>query len=516
MLDRLFGYKVHHLLHVLGMSVLAFGLPLNKVLMSIGAIWGVSNLVLEGDYKNYWLNIKKNKIFQWLFAFFILHIIGLVWSSDISYAMHDLLIKLPLLSVPLAFAARPALDRKNINLILYALIISLTFTSILNIGFYNQWFGHKEYTDIRQLSLFGSHIRYGILIAMGAAICLYFIQSRISKISKLFWFLLFFWFLIYTFYSQILSGAIALTVIIFMYSLHVIHKYSRRLTFVFGFITLGIIYSFLHFLLQVENSSIDISSLPKKTIEGNAYVNYLNDKSTENNKRIYVSICEFELKREWEKISTLSYDKNDKANQPLKYTLLRYLTSKNLSKDAVGFRKLTKADIQNIENGIASINLLKTGMIARLYGIKYQINNHNDPNGHSLLQRLEYWKTGWHIIQDNWLIGVGNGDVQLSFDQQYEKENSILIPQFRVRTHNMFLTVWISFGIIGLIIFIGFLFRYFRQNFKNKEILALMFICVAIVTFLIEDTIETQLGVCIFSLFTGLFINKIETTDNRY
>lgn len=59
MSNKLFSFKVHSFLHVLGMSILAFGLPLNKVLMSIGAIWGVSNLVLEGDIKTYLKNIRK-------------------------------------------------------------------------------------------------------------------------------------------------------------------------------------------------------------------------------------------------------------------------------------------------------------------------------------------------------------------------------------------------------------------------------------------------------------------------
>jgi hypothetical protein len=279
---------------------------------------------------------------------------------------------------------------------------------------------------------------------------------------------------------------------------------------VFATISLGIIFSSFYFLFQGEKNVIDVHSLPKKTAEGNDYVNCLNDKSTENNNRIYVSVCELELKREWEKISAIPFDKKDKANHPLKYTLIRYLTSKNISKDALGMRKLTKIDIQNIENGIASVNLLKTGMIARLYEIRHQINNHTDPNGNSLLQRIEYWKTGWHIIQSNWLMGVGTGDVQIAFDQQYEKENSILLSKNRHRAHNMYLTVFISFGLVGLILFLGVLYTYFKENLANKELIPVLFISAVITTFMIEDTIETQMGVCMISLFLGLFMSKIE------
>ena len=510
MLDKLFGFKVHSFLHVLGMSVLAFGLPFNKVLMSIGAIWGVSNLVLEADFKTYWTNILKNQPFKWLFAFWFLHIIAILWSSDIPYALHDLRIKLPLLAVPLALVARPISNRNHIHLIFFALIVSLLFTSILNFGFYQQWFGPKQYTDIRQMSLFGSHIRYGILIALGTGIALYMIYYKRSIVPSVIWMLLIFWFGFYTFYSQILSGALSLIVILLVFLLYISFKYSKWITVLVGVLTLLSIYGLIIFFKPPPIEPINLKNLPIKTQEGNLYLNDLNSQNRENNKLVYISYCDIELEREWNKLSSFKYDQKDKKGQMLRNTLIRYLSSKNYSKDAVGVKKLKEYDIHNIENGIASIELLQTGIMARLNGIKYQFNNDFEPNGHSILQRLEFWKTGWHIIQKNWLFGVGTGDVQVAFDQQYEKENSILNPKNRLRAHNMYLTVWITFGIIGLFVFLGFWYAYFKQNLQNKELVALFFFAVAMSTFLIEDTIETQMGVSLISLFLALFMTKIE------
>ena len=178
--------------------------------------------------------------------------------------------------------------------------------------------------------------------------------------------------------------------------------------------------------------------------------------------------------------------------------------------------KLTPFDVHNIENGIASVELLKSGIMARLNGIKYQFNNNFDPNGHSILQRLEYWKTALKIIRKNWIIGTGTGDVQLAFDQQYEKDNSILLKKNRLRAHNMYLTIWLTFGISGLIVFVGFLYSFIRINIKNKELIAILFFFVMIATFLIEDTIETQMGVSIISLFSGLFMSKIESQEKTF
>lgn len=492
------------------MCVLAFGLPLNKVVISIGTMLGVFNLLLESDFKTYWQNIKKNRIFLWLVAFFLMHIIALFWTSDTAYALHDIKIKLPLLAVPLALAARPITDRTHFHYILYTLLVSLLLTTVINFGFYNHWFGHKQYVDAREMSLFGSHIRIGILIALGAGICLYFISSKLSPINRWIWVLLFSWFTIYTFYSQILSGAISLITVLLAFIIYNAQTYRKLVAFTVIGVLLTLFYSLFLFLKPIETVKIDYSKIPSRTIEGNLYENDFSDKTIENNKLVFVTFCDIELEREWEKKSTIHYDAKDRKGQLIRTTLIRYLASKKLSKDAVGFKKLTSTDIEHIENGVASVEQLKTGLIARFYGIKYQIHNHSDPNGHSLLQRFEYWKTAWEIIQDNWVVGVGTGDVQTSFDRQYEKDKSILKPENRLRAHNMYLTIWLTFGIAGLVFFIGFIRIYLLTNIRNKELIPIMFILVAIVTFCIEDTIETQLGVGIICFFTALFINPIK------
>lgn len=509
MLNRIFGHKAHSFFHVLGMCVLAFGLPLNKVLISVGAMCGVLNLILEGDVKSYWNNIKKNRVFLWLLAFCFIHVIGLFWTSDFAYAMHDIKIKLPLLAVPLALTARPITDRTHLHYILYCLLVSLFVTTIINFGYYNQWFGYKQYLNVRDMSLFGSHIRIGILIALGAGLCLYFINSKNSPVNKWIWFLLLCWFSVYTFYSQVLSGTISLIVVLLVFVVFYSKRYIKLVSFLVIGIILSLGYILFVFFRPIHPEKIDYSKLPLETKEGNPYIHNYDNQTVENNKLVFVSVCDVELSREWSKLSKIPYTEKDKSGQYIRSTIIRYLASKNLSKDAEGIRQLNKTDVQNIEKGIASIEQLKTGLIARIYGIRYQIHNTFDPNGHSLLQRFEYWKTATKIIQNNWLIGVGTGDVQHAFDQQYIKDNSILNQENRLRGHNMYLTIWITFGIFGLLIFLLFLFSYIRFNIRNNELFPIMFIAVAIVTFLFEDTLETQLGVSIFSLFVGLFINSI-------
>jgi hypothetical protein len=64
-----------------------------------------------------------------------------------------------------------------------------------------------------------------------------------------------------------------------------------------------------------------------------------------------------------------------------------------------------------------------------------------------------------------------------------------------------------TFGILGLCYFVFIQLAFFRQQWNSKNLLGLLFIVIAAVTFLFEDTLETQMGITYFSLFYALFSN---------
>ena len=102
MLSRFFGDKIHNHLHLLGLAGLSFGVPMNKVVMSVSMMFIVLNLLLEADFINYWKRIKSNKLLLLVIAFFLIHVLALLWSSDFDYGFRDLKAKLPLLVVPVS------------------------------------------------------------------------------------------------------------------------------------------------------------------------------------------------------------------------------------------------------------------------------------------------------------------------------------------------------------------------------------------------------------------------------
>jgi hypothetical protein len=88
--------------------------------------------------------------------------------------------------------------------------------------------------------------------------------------------------------------------------------------------------------------------LGHRSAEGNVYYHKPGIVSPETGKPIHIFISYVELKREWEKASEIPFDGLDIKGQQIKSTVIRYMASKDLKKDAVGFSKLSKKDIESI------------------------------------------------------------------------------------------------------------------------------------------------------------------------
>lgn len=512
MLNRFFGTNFHTHFHLFGICAFAVGLPMSKVIMSLASMLLLLNLLLEADFKHYWKNIQGNRLLHVLFAFWSLHLIALLWTDDFTYAFNDIRIKVTLLLLPLILVAKPILRKEQLLIPFGFFISSLLITSLYNFACYHHWIGQCHYEDIRGLSLFGSHIRYGILIAIGAGICLNYFRQFKGTTTYLF-LLLFCWFSYYTYFSQIISGVVALGVVFICFLLFYLFERSKRigLLSLAAFLLLVLISAtFLYFGAPQTKLDSNYQALGKEVLtqSGNAYTPLYNADGSINTKPIFINVCEPELNKEWAKRSNYKIDGVDDRKQAIRYTILRYMTSKKLNKDSVGVSKLTNQDIRNIEQGIGSVQESDIGLLSRIDGIKFQLRHNENPNGHSMLQRLAFWKAGIALIKENWLIGVGTGDVQMAFNKEYESSHSLLLPENRLRAHNSYLTSWISFGIVGFILFLLMIFLYLIRQLKERNLIGIMFILVAMSTFLIEDTLETQMGVSFFAFFYGLFATK--------
>jgi hypothetical protein len=257
-----------------------------------------------------------------------------------------------------------------------------------------------------------------------------------------------------------------------------------------------------------ENNSAN--TLLLKTKNGRNYIQDTVFGMAENGNLITINFNDQELEKEWNNKSALNYNGVDKKGNNLRFTILRYLASKGFTKDSVGVNSLTNEEINLIENGNTNFKYsINSGLFGKWRELVYEYYNYKigeNPSGHSVTMRFEFWKTATFIVYQNRVFGVGTGDIQDSFNTMYEKTKSKLDLVWRLRCHNQYLAITVAFGFFGLCIFLIYLFYPAIVLRKKLHYLYWPFFIIALLSFVTEDTLETQSGVTFFIFFHTLFL----------
>ena len=509
-------------IYIFGLVLLAISLPLSKFMIS------VSQFIIVGGWL---LNTKTGKrlvqFFQmpsaWMLpAIYLLFIIGTIYSTDLDHALKELRIKLPLLILPLVISTAPALSRRQWNYVIIFFIASVIVAS----GISTYILATNDVLDTRNISPFISHIRFGLMLSLAFFACIYYARKTMLWSLKLLTILLAAWILVFLILLESVTGlgiTVSLGILMLIYMTFKKGKTWVRFTSFIALLGIGL-FAFI-FASQVideelEAPEVDFSDLEKTTSRGNPYYHDTTSTWHENGHYIYLYICEPELKKAWNKRSDIPYSDMDKKDQVLKYTLIRFLNSKGYKKDADAVHKLSKKEIGAIENGIANINYMqRSSLRARLSQIIYEYKNyqqHGDPSGHSVMQRLEYWKAAKGIINQHPWLGVGTGDINNAFNQQYREMNSQLDKEFRLRAHNQYLRIGATIGLIGLALFLFFLVYPVIAVRAWEEPLFIPFLFIVLMSMITEDTLETQVGATFFAFFYAFLLWSRRSIFTKY
>ncbi len=447
------------------------------------------------------------------FSLYLLHVLGLLFTVDFDYALKDLRVKLPLLVMPVLFTVTESLDRRKFN------IIMLFFSASVIVGTFISTYilFTQDVDNVRDISVFISHIRFGLLISIAIFTLAYFAAKKSDFPRWARWVFMGFalWLVLYLLLSASITGLVVLLVSLFVVAIHYTLKkkniYSRIATVTLLLTPMVIFLYIMGVVADVYKvHRVDFSTLEKRTPLGGIYWHDTTNLQTENGYYVWIYIATDEMRKAWNERSEYEFDGKDNKGQDLKFTLIRYLTSKGLRKDGMGVRALAPSDIALVEDGEASAHYHERGVFyVRLYKTTWEIQQYlltGNPSGHSAMQRIEYWKTSWMIIRQHLLTGVGTGDMNIAFARQYEMMDSPLQPEFRWRSHNQFLSITVGFGLIGFIWFWIVLLYPPLKTQRMTDYFYLVFFVIMMVSMISEDTIETQAGVTIFAFFTSLFL----------
>ncbi len=355
--------KIAFHLYFSGLLLLVASLSLSIFVISISQFIILGAWLIDGDLKSKFNKFFQNKIALLLASVYLLHLIGLIYSSDYDYAFKDLRIKLPLLLLPLILSTGPKLNRQQFEKILFALIAGVTISTLISLSIYLGIY-KREIVDIRDICIFISHIRLALLCCLSIFVAVWIVYTHRKDGPGRYLLLLVpvvFWLIGFLILIESLTGGVILLLGLILFSLWALVNIRHRvLKFFIVLIGIGLPLIVVNYVLKVNNEvnqheEVDYNNLEKFTSNGNEYYHYPELHDYENGHPIWTYQCEVEMEPAWNKRSKINYKGTDRKGQELRFTLMRFLSSKGLRKDSAGVWTLSDAEIKSVENGVANV-----------------------------------------------------------------------------------------------------------------------------------------------------------------
>ncbi|MBI9037062.1 MAG: O-antigen ligase family protein [Bacteroidales bacterium] len=124
-------------------------------------------------------------------------------------------------------------------------------------------------------------------------------------------------------------------------------------------------------------------------------------------------------------------------------------------------------------------------------------------------ERILVWNSALEILKNNFLFGVGTGDVKDFLVKEYKKENITAAYKQKLNAHNQYIQTSLSIGFFGLIVLLISLLLPFVDSFKIGNFLFIIFLLLISFNFLFESMLERQSGVVFYAFFNSLlFFSK--------
>ncbi len=479
------------------LAVWAFMLPLWNLGMSLAMFFLLFVAVASAIQKRKFVffPVLKNPIYLSFLVVWLLILLGVFRGGENNLIWKEIKTLLPLVLAPLFLQNLNPLSKAE-----ESVIWKVFFSAVGISAFVCVVYAAVKYPlpEPRSASFFISHIRFS-LMAVLALIGAWGLTNVVSLQFKIVVSVIIF--LFFFFVGTLTGWGFLIVLIILLFA-----SKSKRNKFIVLGTTLTLA-STLLFFLSKNTDSTNFQPEQIQSSRGEKYIHQPTNFQTENGNRIFINIAPFELDSAWVGRTNRPLLQKDSRGQLIQTTLIRYLASKGLPKDAVGIQQLSDTDISNILAGNTNCNEPHWNALEKRWHqivFEYQtFKSGENPSGHSVFQRLEYYKAAKFILQQNLLFGVGQGNVKQAYREAYTQTSPSLDEKVQHAVHNQFLSYWIAAGVLASLSFLLYFFFMWKQARRNE--IALAFVIVAFLSCLTEDTLTTQPGVAFFAFFSTFF-----------
>lgn len=131
--------------------------------------------------------------------------------------------------------------------------------------------------------------------------------------------------------------------------------------------------------------------------------------------------------------------------------------------------------------------------------------------------RVLVWRSASKVIQQNFLWGVGTGDIKDALKTQYLHDGYTGVAELNMNAHNQFLNTHVAIGIFGVVALLMAFVTAFIRGMQQEEMLAII-VVILFLSLLTESFFETQAGIlpgAFFLAFIGVKAFKTPDTQLR-
>lgn len=506
-----------NLFYLTSVFLFAVSLPFSEFMISLSSGLLFIGWLLTAHFPEKWKQLKGQPAALLIISIFFVYVIGVFFTHDQSLALYELKKTAFILVVPLCISTGPTIVYKQFRKILFSFMAALNLAIVIAIFrlIFREQFGIQ---DIWQI-LFVSHIGFSFQLLLGISILINELYNHkpVSKSVRYFLLADILYLATFLFILKSLTGLVTFAALLIIHLFFIIPKiktpFRRRAAQLSMLVMILGGFTYLGWCINrfYDIKEINLAQLPEKTQSGHKYQHDINNKIIENGNYVGLYICEEELKKCWEQRSPLAYNQIDRNGFPVSVTLVRYLSSKGLTKDSVGMSKLAPEDISSVENGIANhiYNERFLSLYSRIYQTLWELDVYfktGDPNFKSLAQRIEFVKAASTIIKEHPLFGVGTGNWKQAFVDAYNKNQSKLDPVQYGSSHNQYLNYMVKFGIPGFLwIIFAWVYPLFLTN-KHRYYPAAMLVLILGIANFSDSNLEAHMGISFFIFFYSLFL----------
>jgi len=149
----------------------------------------------------------------------------------------------------------------------------------------------------------------------------------------------------------------------------------------------------------------------------------------------------------------------------------------------------------------SSLNRLKVA-----FEVASKYNSETKEEGESTMNRILIWKASTEIIKENFLTGVGTGDVKDALLSKYKEKNLMSLYNCKLNAHNQFLQTFISIGIIGFLTLLASIIIPLIYAIKRNNMIYVFFLIIFFINILVESMLENQAGVVFYAFFSSFLL----------